>query len=120
MTKHLTAEDALDIYQRCHEGEKQSSIAIDYDCSQATISGIKRGIYWSRVTGHPRTRPMSPRQLRIIDVYSAYWDDKLPVKVIAPQYGLSLKAVYDILKGRTGAYLTGHPIHPSATAQRQA
>ena len=120
MTKHLTAEDALDIYQRAHSGEKQSSIARDYDCSQATVTGIKRGVYWDKVTGHPRGRPLTDRQLRIIDIYSAYWDDKLPIRLIAPQYGLSLKAVYDILKGRTGAYLTGHPIHPSATAQRQA
>ena len=105
----LEVTDVLDIYQRCHSGEKQASIARDYDISQATVSGIKRGFYWSHITGAERTRPLTPRQLRIIEIYKAYWEQKRPVKEIAEEYGMCLHSVYEIRAGRVGGRYTGHP-----------
>ena len=105
----LTPEDVLDIYNRAWAGEKQSSILKDHVISQGTVTGIKRGYYWNDVTGHERTRPLTPRQTRIKDIYAAYWVSKRPVPEIAEEFGVSLAAVYDIRNGRTGAKLTGHP-----------
>ncbi len=103
--KSLTPEDVLDIYQRCQEGDQQSSIAKDYDISQQTVSGIKHGLYWNSVTGLPRKRPVSALQQRALDIYAA----DLPVKEIAAEFGVSLKTVYDIREGRRRATLTCHP-----------
>lgn len=112
----LTREDVLDIYERVYSGESQTRIAKDHMISQATVSGIKLGYYHNEITGHRRNRPLTKRQARIMDIYSAYWDEKLPVKEIAAQYGVSEGAVYDIRNGSTGAKITGHPnpkIRPS-------
>lgn len=112
----LTREDVLDIYERAHSGESQTQIAKDHTISQATVSGIKLGYYHNETTGHERRRPLTERQARILDVYSAYWDAKLPVKEIAEAYGMSMAAVYDIRNGSTGHRITGHPrprIRPS-------
>lgn len=108
-TSVLTPEDVLDIYDRAHSGDKQSKIASDYSVSQATVSGIKRGYYWNEVTGHVRTRPLSARQDRILDIYSEYWDKKQPVPEIAARFGVSLTTVYDIRNGKIGHKITGHP-----------
>ena len=105
----LTAEDARDIYDRAHAGEKQVDIARDHVVSQGTVSGIKRGYYWNEVTGHERTRPLTARQDRIMDIYAEYWEKKQPVPVIAARFGVSLSTVYDIRNGMTGARFTGHP-----------
>jgi hypothetical protein len=105
----LTPEDALDIYVRAHAGERQADIARDHVISQATVSGIKRGLYWNAVTGHERVRPLTANQDRIRDIYAEYWEKKQPVPVIAARFGVSLTAVYDIRSGATGAKLTGHP-----------
>jgi hypothetical protein len=105
----LTPEDALDIYERVCAGEKQSDIARDHVISQATVSGIKRGYHWNHVTGLPRSRPLTERQQRTLEIYSAYWEQKLPPAQIAATFGLTKTSVYNILKGRTGARLTGHP-----------
>lgn len=105
----LTAEDALDIYTRAHSGESQVAIALDHVISQATVSAIKRGVYWNQVTGHERVRPLTARQDRIMDIYSEYWEKKRPVPEIAKRFGVALTTVYDIRNGKTGAWLTGHP-----------
>lgn len=105
----LTPEDALDIYQRAHAGEKQGDIARDHVISQATVSGIKRGLYWNEVTGHERVRPLTARQERIREIYAAYWEKKQPVPAIAARFGVSMTAVYYIRNGATGSKLTGHP-----------
>ena len=105
----LSPEDALDIYTRARSGEKQKDIAKDHVISQATVSGIKCGYYWNEVTGHERTRPLSERQLRVLDIYSEYWDKKQPVPAIAERFGVSTTTVYDIRNGTIGAKLTGHP-----------
>lgn len=112
----LTREDVLDIYERAYSGESQTQIAKDHMVSQATVSGIKLGYYHWEITGQKRNRPLTKRQERILDIYSAYWDDKIPVKEIAEQYGVSMGTVYDIRNGSTGAHVTGHPrpkIRPS-------
>jgi uncharacterized protein YjcR len=105
----LEAEDVLDIYKRTHEGEKQVRIANDYGVSQSVVSGIKSGYYWSHVTGAERTRPLTSRQQRVIQIYNAYWLQKRPVREIAEEYGMSLTAVYEIRAGRVGGRYTGHP-----------
>lgn len=105
----LTPEDVLDIYQRAQAGENQFDIARDHVISQATVSAIKRGYYWSHVTGHDRTRAYSPGQARVLGIYSAYWNEKAPVSEIAARFGVTRSAVYKIRNGRTGAKLTGHP-----------
>ena len=107
----LTPEDALDIYERAHAGERQASIAEDHVISQATVSGIKCGYYWNDVTGHERTRPLTAQQEKTLAIYSAYWDRKLPVPAIAQEFGVSRSTVYDIRNGTTRAQITGHP-HP--------
>lgn len=107
--KVLTPEEALEIYARSHAGESQVEIAKAFVVSQGTVSGIKRGYYWNKVTGHQRTRPLSRNQQRNMDIYSAYWDHKIPVPEIAATYGLSLTSVYDIRNGKTGSGYTGHP-----------
>lgn len=112
--KSLTPEDVLDIYERCHEGERQATIASDYDISQATVSGIKLGQYWNRVTGLPRRRKLTDSQQRTVAIYSAYWEEKLPVKEIAARFDVSRGCVYDVRNGTTGADLTGHPIRRTA------
>jgi hypothetical protein len=110
----LTPEDVMDIYRRCHAGEKQSDIAKDHVISQATVSGIKRGEYWNNITGHPRRRPLTPGQLTKLAIYDAYWVEKLPVKEIAVRFGVSKNTVYDIRNGTTAAHITGHPIRKAA------
>ena len=114
----LTREDVLDIYERAHSGESQTEIAKDYAVSQATVSGIKLGSYHNETTGHARNRRLTPRQERMLDIYSAYWDDKLPVKEIAEKFGVSQGAVYDIRNGSTGRQITGHP-RPKIRPSRQ-
>lgn len=108
-TSNLTPEDVMDIYDRAHSGDKQVKIAADYSVSQATVSGIKRGYYWNEITGHVRTRPLSNRQDRIMEIYAEYWERKVSVPDIAARFGVSLTTVYDIRNGKTGAKLTGHP-----------
>jgi hypothetical protein len=108
----LTPEDVLDIYELAWSGDNQTQIAKDYAVSQATVSGIKLGYYWNEVTGHERHRPLTPRQERIMDIYSAYWDSKRTVPDIAAEYGVSLSTVYDIRRGLVGARVTGHPTTP--------
>ena len=105
----LTPEEALEIYKQAHAGVKQVDIAREFVVSQATVSGIKRGYYWTEVTGHERTRPMTARQDKVIEIYSAYWEEKRPVHEIAARFGVSLTTVYDIRRGRTGSKYTGHP-----------
>jgi hypothetical protein len=105
----LTPEDALDIYRRAMAGENQAAIARDHVISQATVSGIKCGYYWNDVTGHKRTRPLTPRQELTLAIYSAYWDKKMPVPAIAQEYGVSRSTVYDIRNGTTRSEITGHP-----------
>lgn len=110
----LTPEDVMDIYRRCHAGEKQVDIAKDHVISQATVSGIKRGEYWNDITGAPRVRKLTQGQLRRLAIYDAYWVEKLPVKEIAVRFGVSQSAVYDIRNGTTSARITGHPVRKSA------
>lgn len=105
----LTPEDAMAIYERAHAGERQARIAADFAISEATVSGIKCGYYWNDVTGHERVRPLTPMQQLTLEIYSAYWDKKLPVPVIAKQFGVSRGMVYDIRNGTTRPELTGHP-----------
>lgn len=114
----LTREDVLDIYERAHSGESQTLIAKDHMISQATVSGIKLGYYHNETTGHPRNRRLTPRQERMLDIYSAYWDDKLPVKEIAEKFGVAEGTVYDIRNGATGHQITGHP-RPKIRPSRQ-
>lgn len=112
----LTPEDVLDIYERSHSGESQTDIAKDHMISQATVSGIKRGYFHTEITGHERFYPPTERQERILDIYSEYWDKKVPVPEIAAKFGVSLSTVYDIRNGSVGAKVTGHPrpkIRPS-------
>lgn len=104
----------MDIYRRCHSGEKQSAIAKDHVISQATVSGIKRGEYWNDITGEPRRRPLTPGQRRRLAIYDAYWVEKLPVKQIALRFGVCQSTVYDIRNGTTAARITGHPIRKAA------
>ena len=108
----LTPEDVLDIYERAWSGESQSSIRADHVISQATVSGIKLGYYWTEITGHARRRPLTERQERIMDIYSEYWDKKRPVPEIAAEFGVSLSTVYDIRRGLVGSKFTGHPTKP--------
>ena len=110
----LTPEDVMDIFERCQEGEKQSAIAKDYVISQATVSGIKLGVYWNDVTGMPRRRRLTENQERSLEIYNAYWVEKLPVKEIALRFGVSKNTVYDIRNGTTAARLTGHPTRKAA------
>ena len=115
----LTPSEALEIYERAHSGENQRKIAEDYVISQATVSGIKLGRYWNDVTGHERTRPLTPLQERTVSIYSEYWDKKQSVAAIAEKFGVSLNTVYDIRNGSTGHRLTGHP-HPRFRAGRRS
>lgn len=112
----LTPEDALAIYRRAWAGERQAVIARDFVISESTVSGIKCGYYWNDVTGHERTRPLTPRQEKVLAVYSAYWDQKLPVAEIAERFGMCRTAVYGIRNGSTAAKLTGHPFPKSRKA----
>lgn len=108
----LTPEDVLDIYDRAHSGDRQVKIASDYAISQATVSGIKRGYFHTEITGHEPFYPPTARQDRIMDIYSEYWDKKVPVPEIAEKFGVSLSTVYDIRRGLVGAKFTGHPVTP--------
>lgn len=105
----LTPEDALVIYERAQAGERQSVIARDFVVSEATVSGIKCGYYWNDVTGHERVRPLTEMQKLTLAIYSAYWDEKLPVPAIAKRFGVSRGMVYDIRNGTTRPEITGHP-----------
>lgn len=108
--KQLTHDDVLEIFRRCQEKkELQGKIASDFAVSQATVSGIKRGQYWNRITGMPRRRPLTPLQQRTVDIYNAYWEHKRQVHEIAVEYGVTVTSVYNIRNGLVGAHLTGHP-----------
>jgi hypothetical protein len=109
--KTLTPEDVIDIYERCHAGtEQQGKIARDYDISQATVSGIKLGKYWNKITGEPRRRGLTANQERMLAIYNSYWVDKYPVKEIAERFGVSVNSVYEIRNGKAAAHITGHPV----------
>lgn len=105
----LTPEDALAIYERAHNGERQAKIARDFAVSEATVSGIKCGYHWNDVTGHERVRPLTEMQKLTLAIYAAYWEEKLPVPAIARRFGVSRGMVYDIRNGTTRPALTGHP-----------
>lgn len=113
----LTAEDALVIYERAQAGERQSAIARDFAVSEATVSAIKCGYYWNDVTGHERVRPLTPRQEQTRAIYSAYWDEKQPVHLIAQRFGVSRSHVYDVRNGTTRPEITGHP-YPKARKRK--
>lgn len=49
--RKLTAEQALDIYQRLQDGEKGRDLAREYGVREGTISAIKKGRTFSWLTG---------------------------------------------------------------------
>lgn len=49
-TAKLTSEQAREIYQRVHAGERQTDIASAYQINRVTVSDIKLGKIWAHVT----------------------------------------------------------------------
>jgi hypothetical protein len=60
-TSKLTDEQVLKIYERAHNGERQKTIAADYNIDRSTIADIKRGKSWSWLTkqGPISTEPLA-------------------------------------------------------------
>ncbi len=53
-TAKLSEEQALEIYRRVHNGERQHQIAADFGIDRTTIADIKRGKSWWWLTGEVR------------------------------------------------------------------
>lgn len=113
--KVLTPEDVLAIRDRLNRGEPGVSIARDFAISQQTVSGIKTGAYWGRVTGLDARAPgehTSRGKLSREDVMAI--DDALeegvPPIELARRYGVSHNTIYLIRLGRTWAWLTGRTV----------
>jgi DNA-binding XRE family transcriptional regulator len=47
----LTAQEVLEIVQRCEAGELQKDVAADYGVARTTISSVVNGYSWKEVTG---------------------------------------------------------------------
>jgi hypothetical protein len=51
-TSKLTDDQVLDIYKRAHAGERQKTIASEYNIDRSTIADIKRAKSWGWLTAN--------------------------------------------------------------------
>lgn len=101
----LTEQQVLEIYA---DQRRQVDIAAEYGCAQTLVSKIKRGEFWSHVTGHAGNVPR-PR-LEVETVLSIY-RDKRPNSALAQAYGVSLSTVKKIKNGTAWAKITNGDVH---------
>lgn len=107
----LEEEDVLAIFDRIQAGDKNVDIAQDFAVSEQTISGIRTGQTWSRVTGvkyEPRKR--APRNVlseeQVLEV-DAELKRGVMVKELAQRYSVTRSVIYNIAIGKTWGRLTG-------------
>ena len=110
MSGVLEREDVEVIHLRLEQGEPGTTIARDFCISQQTVSGIKNGQLWARVTGRPlkiSKKPklsLAPDQVREID---AELRRGVTCRVLADRYGVTRSMIYNIRIGKTWAWVTG-------------
>lgn len=107
----LEEADVLAIFDRIQAGDKNVDIARDFAVSEQTISGIKTGQIWSRITGvryEPRKRAprnvLSDEQVLEVDAGLRRGDT---VKELASRFGVTRSVIYNIAIGKTRGQLTG-------------
>lgn len=107
----LIEEDVLAIFDRIKAGDKNVDIARDFAVSEQTISGIKNGQTWSRVTGiEYKPRKRAPRNVlseeQVLEV-DAELKRGIPVNELAKRLGVTRSVIYNISIGKTWGRLTG-------------
>jgi hypothetical protein len=104
----LVPDDVLDIYNRCLDGEPQSSIADDYDISQQSVSAIATGRNWGTLTGQQfmtgGRSTLHPEAVLLID---ADLVAGLHPAEIALKHEVSIHTVRMIKSGRNWSAVTG-------------
>lgn len=107
----LEEDDVRAIFERIQAGDKNVDIAHDFAVSEQTISGIKTGQVWSRVTGvkyEPRKRAprnvLSEEQVLEIDAELRRGER---TRVLAQRYGVTQSVIHNIAIGKTWGRLTG-------------
>lgn len=113
----ITADDAVEIFRRCHAGESDVGlIAADYGLSRRAVYGIRNGRSWREATAshaaqldHLQLTP--PRRLitaeQAAEIYRRSWaGERIPD--LAAEYGLKGAAVSAIRTGRNWNSVTHH------------
>lgn len=111
ITVPLIEEDVLAILDRIKAGDKNVDIARDFAVSEQTISGIKTGQIWNRISGiEYKPRKRAPRNVlseeQVLEI-----DEELrngaSCKELAQRYGVTRSVIYNISIGRTWGRATG-------------
>jgi len=53
MKPRLTAQQAIEIFKRSHNGDGNQSLANEFNISRRNVAKIKNGETWKHVTHHP-------------------------------------------------------------------
>lgn len=48
----LSSDQAVEIYRRCHSGERDDALAAEYGVKRSAVNNIRNGWSWQQFTGH--------------------------------------------------------------------
>jgi|SaaInlV_200m_DNA_3_1039701.scaffolds.fasta_scaffold02567_5 predicted DNA-binding protein YlxM (UPF0122 family) len=108
----LVKEQLLEIKNLFGLGVKSRIIAEQFDVSEGTISNIRRGNFWSNITGikngdyNNGSGGSKLTKFQAIDVKDML-EDKVSVDIIANKFGLDITSIYNIRAGKTYTEYTG-------------
>jgi len=108
----LSKEQVLEIKNLFDSGLKSHIIADKFNISEYTISHIRRGNFWSNITGIKNgdydkgSGGSKLDRFQILEVKELL-ENKVPVEIIAEQFNLDTTSIYNIRAGKTYTNYTG-------------